>query len=94
MYYKTINKQKYDSKLLKYADVLTKNKGDGRISKQDIYSLFENVKDANMITEIELSTLLYIRNHYNLTPLALEVFDYERLKLQIKIQKMNLIRVR
>jgi hypothetical protein len=87
MYYKTINNEKYDSKLLEYADVLTKNKGDGRISKQDIYSLFENVKDANVITEIEQNTLLYIRNHYNLTPLALEVFDYEMFKLQIKIQK-------
>ena len=89
MYYKTINNQKYDSKLLEYADVLIKNKGDGRISKQDIYSLFENVKDANVITEIEQNTLLYIRNHYNLTPLALEVFDYEMFKLQIKIQKRN-----
>ena len=90
MYYKTINNEKYDSKLLEYADVLIKNKGDGRISKQDIYSLFENVKDANVITEIEQNTLLYIRNHYNLTPLALEVFDYEMFKLQIKIQEKKL----
>jgi hypothetical protein len=83
MYYKIIDNEKYDGKLLEYADILTKNKGDGRISKQDVYSLFENVKDANIITTIEEKTLVYIRNHYNLTPLALEIFDYEINKLQL-----------
>ena len=75
MYYVSINGENYDRKLMEYADLLVVKKGDGRISKADIELLIKEVDDANKVTDIELKSLHYVRNTYNLTPSAKEVFD-------------------
>lgn len=79
MYYKTIDNKEYDKKLLELADSFIDGQGDGRISKPEMQSLFEAVKDANRVTNIEKATLQYILDHYNCTPSAILYYN-ERAK--------------
>ena len=66
-YYRIIDKVKYDNSLLQLADKLVKNKGDGRISEDDIKQLHTDALDGIGITNTELNTLIYIKNNYNFT---------------------------
>lgn len=73
-YYRIIDKVKYDNSLLQLADKLVKNKGDGRISEDDIKQLHTNALDGIGITNTELNTLIYIKNNYNCTEKAEKYF--------------------
>ena len=76
-YYKTIDGNKYDGELLELAETLTSGAGDGRLSKDDASQLFDAVKDANSYTDIEKSTVAYIRDNYKWTDAADEWFRTE-----------------
>ena len=69
-YYRVIDKVKYDNSLLQLADKLVKNKGDGRISEDDIKQLHHEAYDGIGITNTELNTFKYIKNNYNFTEKA------------------------
>ena len=73
-YYRIIDKVKYDNSLLQLADKLVKNKGDGRISEDDIKQLHTDALDGIGITNTELNTLVYIKNNYNFTEKAEKYF--------------------
>ena len=45
-YYKIINGQRYDRKLLEKAEALTKGQGDGRISQKDAETLYSMITDG------------------------------------------------
>lgn len=66
-YYKTINGKKYDKCMLDLADEAVKGKGDGRISTEDAKKLIVSVTDGNRYTDIEKSTMAYIRENYKFT---------------------------
>jgi hypothetical protein len=74
-YYKYISGEKYDSGLLRFATKCVDDQRDGRISVDDCILLFKEVKDSNMVTFIEKSTLQYIKNNYNMTKASSEYFD-------------------
>ena len=73
-YYRVIDKVKYDNSLLQLADKLVKNKGDGRISEDDIKQLHTDALDGIGITNTELNTLVYIKKNYNFTEKAEKYF--------------------
>tara|TARA_Y100000389_G_C17396294_1_gene482721 strand:- start:301 stop:786 length:486 start_codon:yes stop_codon:yes gene_type:complete len=73
-YYRIIDKVKYDNSLLQLSDKLVINKGDGRISEDDIKQLHTEALDGIGITNIELNTLVYIKNNYNFTEKAEKYF--------------------
>lgn len=79
-YYKIIQGQRYDRKLLELAENLIDGQGDGRISQNDAAKLIESVKDGRGITQIERNTVAYIAKYFNLTDLARkwvkEQFDF------------------
>ena len=58
---------KCDRKLIEVADGAVAGKGDGRISVEDAKALFAAVKDKDDDTDIEKSTMSYIRENYNFT---------------------------
>jgi hypothetical protein len=66
-YYKTINGVDYDKEILDIAEKSVKGQGDGRISLSDAKSLLEAVKDSNSYTDVEKSTMKYIRDNYKFT---------------------------
>lgn len=69
-YYKTIDGQRYDRKVLELAETLIQGRGDGRISREDASQLLESVQDGRGITEIENKSLFYILDNYNFTDSA------------------------
>lgn len=69
-YYKTIDGQRYDRKVLELAEELIQGRGDGRISKNDASQLLESVQDGRGITEIETKSLFYLLENYNFTDSA------------------------
>ncbi|MCK5781330.1 MAG: hypothetical protein KAH10_01965 [Flavobacteriales bacterium] len=76
-YYKTIDGVKYDGDLIDAADKAIAGKGDGRISKTDAAELLKSVKDGNSYTDIEKSTMAYIRDNYKWMDGANEWFRTE-----------------
>lgn len=76
-YYKTIDGKKYEGELLELAEKLTSGSGDGRISMADAEKIFEAVKDGKTYTDIEKSTMAYIRENYKWTDAADEWFRTE-----------------
>ncbi|WP_107038517.1 hypothetical protein [Brumimicrobium mesophilum] len=76
-YYKTIDGNKYDGELLELADKLTAGANDGRISKDDASQLLKSVKDGDSYTDIEKSTVAYIRENFKWTDAADEWFRTE-----------------
>ena len=76
-YYKTIDGVKYDKELLELADKLTAGAGDGRLSQEDAWRLFGEVKDGNVYTDVEKDTIAYLRDNYNWTDAADEWFRTE-----------------
>jgi len=69
-YYKKIKGKNYDKKLIDSADSSVKGRGDGRISLNDAKKILRTVKDASDYSDIEKSTMKYIRDHYAFTPEA------------------------
>ncbi len=76
-YYKVIKGKKYDRELLEAADEAIAGVNDNRISIADAKKLYEKVIDGNSYTDIEKSTVKYIRDNYKWTPKADEWFRAE-----------------
>ncbi|MDX1940352.1 MAG: hypothetical protein SFU99_07360 [Saprospiraceae bacterium] len=95
-YYKTINGIKYDAQLLKLAEKMTTDRGDGRISLEDAQTILKIAQDGPGITIIEKATLHYIRQHFHWTGAAAAWFEEqfaqsELFDLQELIQSAKLI---
>lgn len=69
-YYKTIDGEKYEKSLLDLANELSKGRGDGRISEDDLKQLTKAVLDGAEITAIERKTLKYILKNFQFTEKA------------------------
>lgn len=76
-YYKTINGVQYDREMLAIADSATEGKGDGRISVEDARKLIGAVTDGGRYTDVEKTTMAYIRDNYKFTAEADEWFRDE-----------------
>ncbi len=66
-YYKTINGVKYDRGILEAADKAVAGQGDGRISIGDAQKMMESVKDGGKYTDVEKTTMAYVRDNYKFT---------------------------
>jgi LysM repeat protein len=69
-YYKKIRGKNYDKKTIDTAEASVQGKGDGRISLNDAKKILRTVKDSNDYSDIEKSTMKYVRDHYAFTPEA------------------------
>ncbi len=76
-YYKKIKGKNYDRNLIDMADASVQGRGDGRISLNDARKILRIVKDAGDYSDIEKSTMKYIRDHYDFTPEADKWFREE-----------------
>lgn len=76
-YYKTIDGVNYDREMLAIADAATEGKGDGRISVDDARKLITAVTDGGRYTDVEKTTMAYIRDNYKFTTEADEWFREE-----------------
>lgn len=76
-FYKIIDGQRYDRKVLELAAELIQGRGDGRISRADAKQLLESVKDGRGITETESKNLFYILGQYNFTESARDWLSQE-----------------
>lgn len=77
-YYKTINGKKYDGEIIELADKLTNNNtGNNPISMADAKELLEAVQDGASYSDIEKSTMSYVRKNYKWTDKADEWFRSE-----------------
>ncbi len=66
-HYKQIDGKKYSAALLAKADELTEGKGDGRISADDAAQLFDMLANDGKYSDLEKTTISYIRQNYNWT---------------------------
>ncbi len=66
-YYIKINGKNYDKKLIDIAKSLSSGKGDGRLSLNDAKAVLKSVKDSDEYTDIEKSTISYIRDNFKFT---------------------------
>lgn len=73
-YYKQIDGKRYKAATLAEADESVAGAGDGRISKDDAERVFTTISDGHVYTQVEKDTMHYIREHYNWTPEADELF--------------------
>lgn len=69
-FYKIIDGQRYDRKVLELAEELIQGRGDGRISRDDASQLLESVQDGRGITDTETRSLFYILDNFNFTDSA------------------------
>jgi len=76
-FYKIIDGQRYDRKVLELAEELIQGRGDGRISRADAKQLVESVNDGRGVTETENRSLFYILDQYNFTESAREWLSQE-----------------
>ncbi len=84
-YYKIIDGQAYDRKVLELAEALIDGQGDGRISQADAKQLYEAVQDGNLITAIENATLFYLLETLNFTDRA-EAWLYGKVVIRAPIE--------
>ncbi len=84
-YYKIIDGQAYDRKVLELAEALVAGQGDGRISQADAKQLYEAVQDGNLITAIENATLFYLLETLNFTDRA-EAWLYGKVVIRAPIE--------
>ncbi len=84
-YYKIIDGQAYDRKVLELAEALIAGQGDGRISQADVKQLYEAVQDGNLITAIENATLFYLLETLNFTERA-ETWLYGKVAIRAPIE--------
>jgi len=73
-YYKQIDGKRYKASTLVKADESVEGRGDGRISKADAIEIFATISDGHLYTQVEKDTMHYIRENYNWTPEADELF--------------------
>lgn len=73
-YYKQIDGKRYKAATLAEANESVDGKGDGRISKADAEKIFATISDGHVYTQVEKDTMHYIREHFNWTPEADELF--------------------
>jgi len=73
-YYKIIEGKKMDGHLIEIALNSVKDAGDGRISIKDAENIFAAVRDGNVYTDIEKTTIAYLRKHFKWTEAADEWF--------------------
>ncbi|MEP2025965.1 MAG: hypothetical protein ABJH98_14350 [Reichenbachiella sp.] len=73
-YYKQIDGKRYKAATLAEADEAVAGAGDGRISKADAEKIFALISDGHSYTQVEKDTMHYIRENYNWTPEADELF--------------------
>lgn len=73
-YYKQIDGKRYKAAILLEADESVAGVGDGRISKADAEKIFATISDGHLYTQVEKDTMHYIRENYNWTPEADELF--------------------
>ena len=66
-HYKQIDGKKYSAELLDIADDLVAGKGDGRISAEDAGDLFNKLAKDGKYTDLEKTTVSYIRENYKWT---------------------------
>ncbi len=69
-FYKIIDGQRYDRKVLELAEELIQGRGDGRISRDDAAQLLQSVQDGRGITETENRSLFYLLDNFNFTDSA------------------------
>ncbi|MCB0569781.1 MAG: hypothetical protein KDC66_08470 [Phaeodactylibacter sp.] len=69
-YYRIIDGQRYDRKLLELAQSFTQGQGDGRISQADSELLFGAMQDGRGITAAEKRTLAYLLKQFKWTEKA------------------------
>ena len=77
MAYVQIDGVKYEKELLDLAELHTPGRGEGKISADEAKLLIESAQDGVQVTEIELSTLHYIRKNFEFTDKAAAYFDAE-----------------
>ena len=75
MSYLSIDGVLYEKELLELADKLTTGRGEYKISMEEVHELFKSTQDGKGTTETEKRTLLYIRDSYEFTPAAAQLFD-------------------
>lgn len=81
MSYVSINGEKYEKRLLDLATTYTTGRGEGELSKKEVLSLIACAKDGTSVTEPELKTLYFIRQNFNFSRAAIELFDAQMLTL-------------
>jgi len=69
-YYTTIDGRKMDKRLLDLAQEVVAGQGDGRISGDDARKLFNAVRDGGVYTDVEKTTMEYIRDNFRWTESA------------------------
>ena len=75
MAYQSIDGVQYEKELLDLAVKSTTGKGEGKISKEEVDTLFASASDGQGVTETEKRTLAYIRKNYPFTDAAGTYFD-------------------
>ena len=75
MSYQSIDGVLYEKELLELADKLTTGRGEYKISMDEVHELFKSTTDGKGTTETEKRTLLYIRENYEFTAAAAQLFD-------------------
>lgn len=75
MSYLSIDGVLYEKELLELADKLTTGRGEYKISMEEVHELFKSTQDGKGMTETEKRTLLYIRDSYEFTDAAAQLFD-------------------
>ncbi|MEQ9426668.1 MAG: hypothetical protein RJQ09_19755 [Cyclobacteriaceae bacterium] len=76
-YYRIIKGKKYKNEALRMAEDAVAGQGDGRISKEDAEKIFATVSDGHQYTDVEKDTIRYIRDNFNWTEQADELFRHE-----------------
>jgi hypothetical protein len=66
-----------DATIIDQAAVLTRRKGDGRISIKDADLLMNLVQNVNSFTDVEKTTIDYLFQKFSWTPIAFEWFRKE-----------------
>jgi len=76
-YYRFIEGRKYKNVPITMAEEAVRGQGDGRISKADAEKIFTAISDGQQYTDVEKNTMKYIRNNFNWTEQADELFRHE-----------------
>ncbi len=73
-YYKQIKGKRYKAVTLKMAEEAVAGQGDGRISKEDAEKIFATISDGKAYTQVEKDTMHYLRENFNWTDGADQLF--------------------
>ncbi|QIZ77624.1 hypothetical protein [Ferrimonas lipolytica] len=79
MAYVQIDGVRLEKELIDMAKAHTTGRGEGRLSRDEAVDLINSANDGQGITGVEMATLNYIRDNFDLTDAAVRVFD-ENLK--------------